>query len=149
MGGDHDLTRLEEAWPRLRTLRLVTTLQGVVSSAALVAFAQYCPRLHTLHLRGVEFRDTMVDWLIIPPPVRNHGLCELSVCRPPPFDDSYAVVSFMRIVFPNVLIAKPTCWDECAHLEYHGAANMSPVARMLEQGEFPDDSSSDGSYRSD
>lgn len=61
VGGDHDLARLAEAWPRLRVLRFITTLQGVVSPAALVAFAQHCPRLHTLQIRGVEFRDTMVD----------------------------------------------------------------------------------------
>lgn len=55
----------------------------------------------------------------------------------------------MRIVFPDVLMAKPACCDECAHLAYYGATNMSPVARMLEQGELSDESSSDRSYRSD
>ncbi|KAL1945472.1 hypothetical protein VTO73DRAFT_2323 [Trametes versicolor] len=126
VGGDRELARFAETWPRLRALRFVTTLQGDVSPATLIAFARHCPQLHTLHLRGPVIRDTMAEWFPEPPLLEGgHGLRELGVCRPPPLDDPGAVASFLRVVFPNVRLATPVC---CEVVRAQALTNILPLA---------------------
>lgn len=132
VGGDRELARFAETWPRLRALRFVTTLQGDVSPATLIAFARHCPQLHTLHLRGPVIRDTMAEWFPERPLLEGgHGLRELGVCRPPPLDDPGAVASFLRVVFPNVRLATPACCEVCTHPQYYAFTKMPDVAAML------------------
>ncbi|EIW54336.1 uncharacterized protein TRAVEDRAFT_23436 [Trametes versicolor FP-101664 SS1] len=80
---DKDFSRLAQSWPRLRLFSFLSAPFGAQPSHhAVLAFAQHCPALRTLHLRGVDFSGLTKETVRALPVSSTHTLEEFGVLFP-------------------------------------------------------------------
>ncbi|KAH9855887.1 hypothetical protein C2E23DRAFT_555027 [Lenzites betulinus] len=129
-GGDRELVRMAECWPKLRRLSLFATLSGPLTHRCLVSFARRSPGLRVLHLRSVRFSDlTMAHVSMIPR--LGHGLEELGICNALPNpEDAGLDAAFIQRLFPRAQTTHACCGESSCAITM---AVLTPRAQTIAQ----------------
>ncbi|OJT06540.1 hypothetical protein TRAPUB_2617 [Trametes pubescens] len=142
-GGDAELARLAQSWPKLRVLSLYATLRGPLTHTALLPFAHGCPDLRTLHLRNVVFLHLTAETFaaIATPAPAAHRLQELHICDALVDDASEAPsAELISRLFPSARWY-PLAWSSrsgrecCSHAGF--SCNVA-MAKLVPHGASPE-----------
>lgn len=130
---DEDFSRLAQNWPRLRLFSFLSAPFGAQPShRAVLAFAQHCPALRTLHLRGVNFSGLTKETVRALPVSSTHTLKELGVCAPHA-GLTKRCCRFLCRLFPALCVPTRQPWicPSCPVQRHNGCATALNTAFQL------------------